>query len=207
MCVDTCHTFASGYDLRTADDVASFLTQFNAIIGSQYLKGVHLNDSKCALASKKDRHESIGYGKIGSAGFRAIMNTPQFHGIPMILETPCEDANVWISKYATEIAALYAMEEGALKDTREEEFVFDYQQPSEEERKVKEVEKKEKAQLLKRKRAEKKKRKENGEEDEDEDEDDDEDEEEEESKEQESKSSKSKSKSATLQRQKSSEKR
>ncbi|MCG8375842.1 MAG: deoxyribonuclease IV, partial [Chlorobiales bacterium] len=88
VCLDTCHLFAAGYDLRTEKAVAKTFSLFNASVGIDYLKGMHLNDAKRELNSKRDRHESIGKGKIGLEGFRAIMQHPASAEIPLILETP-----------------------------------------------------------------------------------------------------------------------
>ena len=93
VCIDTCHTFTSGYDLRTHEDCVMTFAEFDSIVGFQYLKGVHLNDSKPELGSKVDRHESIGKGKIGLAPFKFIMQDERFKGIPMVLETP--DDSLW----------------------------------------------------------------------------------------------------------------
>jgi len=93
VCIDTCHTFTSGYDLRTYEDCVMTFSEFDAIVGFKYLKGMHLNDSKPDLGSKVDRHESIGKGKIGTAPFKFIMQDSRFTGIPMVLETP--DDTLW----------------------------------------------------------------------------------------------------------------
>ena len=100
VCLDTCHTFAAGYDLRTAQACQETFGEFEKIVGFNYLKGMHLNDSKGALGSKKDRHDSLGHGEIGWEVFRYIMNDKRFDGIPMILETV--DETIW----ADEINAL-----------------------------------------------------------------------------------------------------
>jgi deoxyribonuclease-4 len=89
VCLDTCHLFAAGYDIRTQDSFDSVMRQFDDIVGVRYLKAMHLNDSKSGLGSQKDRHESIGHGRIGLDAFRYIMNSEAyFNDIPMILETP-----------------------------------------------------------------------------------------------------------------------
>ncbi len=87
VCLDTCHAFASGYDLRTKPAVDSFLKKFDKLIGLQYLKLIHANDSMTALGEHKDRHEHIGAGKIGLAGFKALCGHPKLKNIDMILET------------------------------------------------------------------------------------------------------------------------
>lgn len=88
VCIDTCHSFAAGYDLRTEADCAATFAQFDAVVGFAYLKGIHLNDSKKGLNSRVDRHEKLGDGEIGLAPFRFIMNDSRFDDIPMVLETP-----------------------------------------------------------------------------------------------------------------------
>ena len=93
VCIDTCHTFTSGYDLRTHEDCVMTFAEFDSIVGFKYLKGIHLNDSKPDLGSKLDRHESIGKGKLGLAPFKFIMQDKRFKEIPLILETP--DNSLW----------------------------------------------------------------------------------------------------------------
>ncbi len=90
VCIDTCHALASGYDLTVAEQCEKTFTLFDEIIGYQYLKGMHLNDSKKGVGSKVDRHESIGKGEIGKIAFEWIMKNPHFDNIPLILETPDE---------------------------------------------------------------------------------------------------------------------
>jgi len=100
VCLDTCHTFAAGYDLRSLQACQETFAEFETIVGFNYLKGMHLNDSKGALGSKKDRHHSLGEGEIGWEVFRYIMNDERFDGVPMVLETI--DETIW----ADEINAL-----------------------------------------------------------------------------------------------------
>nr|MDT0252701.1 deoxyribonuclease IV [Endozoicomonas sp.] len=104
VCLDTCHTFAAGYDLRTQDTCQKTFAKFDKVIGFNYLKGMHLNDSKGALGSRKDRHHSLGQGEIGWEVFRYIMKDNRFDGVPMVLETI--DETLW----ADEISALKMME-------------------------------------------------------------------------------------------------
>lgn len=101
ICIDTCHSFAAGYDLRTIDGSKSFFDQAVDMIGLKYLKGLHLNDSKTDFCSRKDRHESLGKGFIGLEVFKYIMNTYYFDDIPLILETV--DPTIW----SEEIKLLY----------------------------------------------------------------------------------------------------
>ena len=88
VCLDTCHMFAAGYDLRDEKSYDKTIDEFDKIVGLRYLKGMHLNDSKYPIGSRKDRHESIGKGYIGLDGFRAIIEDPRTNNIPLILETP-----------------------------------------------------------------------------------------------------------------------
>ena len=101
-CLDTCHTFTAGYDLRTVEACDQTFAQFADIIGFEYLRGMHLNDSKPDLGSRVDRHESLGKGKLGWTVFHYIMNDDRFEEIPMILETV--DSSIWDQ----EISQLYA---------------------------------------------------------------------------------------------------
>lgn len=103
VCIDTCHTFTSGYDLITPEGYEETFKQFEQIIGFHYLRGIHLNDSMKPLGSHVDRHDSIGKGFLGNDVFRRIMKDPRFDNLPIILETPNED--IW----AEEIKMLYAM--------------------------------------------------------------------------------------------------
>lgn len=93
VCLDTCHTFAAGYDMRDRADCEKTFAEFERIVGFQYLKGMHLNDSKGEFASRKDRHHSLGMGEIGLEVFRYIMSDDRFRGIPMVLETI--DDTIW----------------------------------------------------------------------------------------------------------------
>ena len=106
VCLDTCHTFAAGYDLRNAEACQKTFAEFEQTVGFNYLKGMHLNDSKGALGSKKDRHHSLGQGEIGWEVFRYIMTDQRFDGVPMVLETI--DETIW----ADEIAALKQLAAG-----------------------------------------------------------------------------------------------
>jgi deoxyribonuclease IV len=91
VCLDTCHVFASGFDLRNEEAVANAMGLFGEIIGMDRLKVVHLNDSKGVLGSRLDRHENIGEGKIGRKGIRAFLQYPGIDARPVIMETPYED--------------------------------------------------------------------------------------------------------------------
>lgn len=91
VCVDTCHAFATGYDLRTADAYEQFMDQLELEIGRETVKVLHFNDSKGALGSNLDRHVHIGEGQIGLEGFRYILNDPRWDGVPVLIETPKDD--------------------------------------------------------------------------------------------------------------------
>jgi deoxyribonuclease-4 len=103
VCLDTCHTFTAGYDLRTSETYAETMTGFGEIVGFEYLKGMHLNDSKPDLGARVDRHESIGKGKLGLEAFRLIMQDERLDEMPLILETV--DSSIW----AEEIRLLYGL--------------------------------------------------------------------------------------------------
>jgi deoxyribonuclease-4 len=90
VCIDTCHLFASGYDLHTKEDVNIIFEKINAVVGLKELKMIHLNDSKGRLGSNLDRHEHIGLGSIGVDGITAFVNHRAIHGLPMIMETPID---------------------------------------------------------------------------------------------------------------------
>lgn len=87
VCLDTCHAFAAGYDLRTKEACDNTFAQFNKIVGFQYLRAMHLNDAKSQFASHVDRHQSLGEGNIGYTAFSYIMKDNRFDNIPLILET------------------------------------------------------------------------------------------------------------------------
>jgi deoxyribonuclease IV len=90
VCIDTCHLFASGYDLRTKADVEITFNKFKDIVGLKELKIVHLNDSKGRLGSNLDRHEHIGLGSIGIEGIAAFLNLREIQPLPIIMETPID---------------------------------------------------------------------------------------------------------------------
>lgn len=87
VCLDTCHAFVAGYDLRQEAGYRGMMDDFDAHIGLGYLRALHLNDAKPGLGSRVDRHESLGRGKIGWPAFGFIMNDPRLDGLPMVLET------------------------------------------------------------------------------------------------------------------------
>lgn len=98
VCIDTCHAFAGGYDLRTEAACDNTFAEFERIVGFRYLRGMHLNDAKSAFNSRVDRHHSLGAGNIGYAPFRYIMQDPRFDEMPLILETV--DPDIWADEIA-----------------------------------------------------------------------------------------------------------
>jgi deoxyribonuclease-4 len=91
VCLDTCHTFVAGYDMRTKKEYEKMWQHFDETIGLDHLKVLHVNDSKKDLGSRVDRHEDLGKGKIGLEGFRLLFNDERFFAIPKIIETPKAD--------------------------------------------------------------------------------------------------------------------
>jgi len=106
VCLDTCHIFAAGYDIRTPKAYQKTMQLFEDIVGLPFLRGVHLNDSLGALGSCKDRHANIGKGLIGLNAFRLIMKDPRFNHIPIVLETPAPEGKE-DAIYKEEIDLLY----------------------------------------------------------------------------------------------------
>src|SRR5690606_7834367 len=98
VCVDTCHTFAAGYDLRTKDVFDSFWAQFDEIIGMKYLSAMHINDSKAPLGSNRDLHQNIGLGFLGLEAFRLVVNKKELEEIPLVLETPLTNDDTWANE-------------------------------------------------------------------------------------------------------------
>lgn len=102
VCIDTCHAYSAGYDLRSEEGYRKSWQEFDEIIGREYLRAMHLNDDKRELGSRIDRHAPIGEGTLGRDFFTRMVNDPRFDGIPMVLETP--DDTLW----PEEIAWLYS---------------------------------------------------------------------------------------------------
>ncbi|ADP13039.1 endonuclease IV [Erwinia sp. Ejp617] len=98
VCIDTCHAFAGGYDLRNEEACINTFAEFDRIVGFQYLRGMHLNDAKSEFNSRVDRHHSLGEGNIGKTVFSWLMKDKRFDGIPMILETVNPD--IWKDEIA-----------------------------------------------------------------------------------------------------------
>jgi deoxyribonuclease-4 len=103
VCLDTCHIFAAGYDLRTREAYETTLRHFDRIVGRSFLRAAHINDAKVELGSRRDRHDSIGKGKLGLEAFRLLMNDSRFDDLPLILETI--DESLW----PAEIELLYSL--------------------------------------------------------------------------------------------------
>ena len=103
VCIDSCHAFAAGYDLKSEHGFQETFEYFDEVIGFKYLKGMHLNDSKKGQGTHVDRHEVIGKGELGLEPFRRIMQDVRFNHIPLILETPDEE------NWANEIKMLYQL--------------------------------------------------------------------------------------------------
>lgn len=127
VCIDTCHAFAAGYDLRTPEAFAATMGEFDGVVGASYLRALHLNDSKTPLGSRRDLHANIGTGFLGLRAFWSVVNYPGFEGLPMVLETPTErveggkkvggeDKGVW----AREIKLLEGMVGGEWGEGEEE---------------------------------------------------------------------------------------
>jgi deoxyribonuclease-4 len=91
VCIDTCHAYSAGYDIKTRAGFEKVFQEFDEVVGFQYLKGMHLNDSKKELSSRVDRHDNLGLGTLGLEVFECIMNDSRFDGIPLVLETPNEE--------------------------------------------------------------------------------------------------------------------
>jgi len=104
VCIDTCHTFAAGYDLSSPEGYEATWDEFDRIIGFRYLRGMHINDSKKGVGSRVDRHAPLGKGEIGEEFFRLLMADGRMDDIPLILETP--DTGIW----EDEISWLYSLD-------------------------------------------------------------------------------------------------
>ena len=96
ICIDTCHTYSAGYDLKTEEGYRQTWAEFDNEVGFKYLRAIHLNDTKKELGSRVDRHESIGKGLLGMEFFERFMKDSRFDNMPLILETP--DETLWASE-------------------------------------------------------------------------------------------------------------
>ncbi len=103
ICIDTCHAYTSGYNIKSPEGFTETFSLFDKIIGFNYLRGMHINDSKKEFATRVDRHDNIGKGFLGEDVFRMLMNDSRFNNLPLILETP--DESLW----EEEIKRLYSM--------------------------------------------------------------------------------------------------
>lgn len=103
VCIDTAHTLAAGYDIKTEEGFRDTFRRFDEVVGFKYLRGMHINDSKKDLGTHVDRHDSIGKGVMGITTFKMLMADPRFDDMPLILETP--DESIW----AEEISYLYTL--------------------------------------------------------------------------------------------------
>ncbi|KAF5347887.1 hypothetical protein D9756_010143 [Leucocoprinus leucothites] len=121
VCLDTCHSFAAGYDLRTKEAWDDMMNKFDEIVGLSYLRGMHLNDSKTELGSHRDRHENIGLGHLGLGAFRNLMNDECVQNIPLILETPNFEAPMEL--WAKEIAVLQQLSTSVTESTDNQETI------------------------------------------------------------------------------------
>lgn len=127
VCLDTCHVFAAGYDLRTPDAYNETIDKFDKVIGLPYLKAFHINDSKAPLGSGRDLHANIGTGFLGLRAFHNIMNDPRMQGLPMVLETPIDSPDPKDPKKTVDDKGIWAREIKLLEslvgmDVESEEF-------------------------------------------------------------------------------------
>ena len=104
VCIDTAHALAAGFEIRTKEGFDETFNSFDEIVGFEYLKGLHINDSKKEVGTRVDRHDSLGKGVMNMDLFSFIMNDPRFDNMPLILETP--DTDIW----AQEIQLLYSLQ-------------------------------------------------------------------------------------------------
>ncbi|KIP11588.1 hypothetical protein PHLGIDRAFT_27828 [Phlebiopsis gigantea 11061_1 CR5-6] len=148
VCLDTCHIFAAGYDIRTKEGWNATMKEFERDVGLKYLKGMHFNDSKGDLASRKDRHENIGLGHLGLQTFSNILNDTRTQDIPLILETPAYDTASGTQRknqfkpgegwdiWRTEVAVLNRLAGSSDAATSDEDRTAELEQWTEEIRKV-----------------------------------------------------------------------
>lgn len=108
VCLDTCHLFAAGYDLRTREGIDGMLAEFDRAVGAERIRALHLNDSRFGCGSHKDRHERLGRGELGTAGLTAILTHPRLQALPMIIETPVPADR----DYAEEVATARQLSQG-----------------------------------------------------------------------------------------------
>lgn len=106
VCIDTCHAYVSGYDIKTPEGFIETFRKFDEIVGIGYLKGMHLNDTKKGFGTRVDRHDNLGKGFLGEETFRMLMNDPRFDNMPLIIETPDD------TQWEAEIRKLYSFIKG-----------------------------------------------------------------------------------------------
>jgi deoxyribonuclease-4 len=111
VCLDSCHLFASGYDIRTAEALDGVLEDFDRVVGLDRLGSLHVNDSMTPLGSNRDRHTNLGDGEIGRAGMAAFLSEPRFDGLPCIFEGPGKAGK---QVEADDMAAAFALREEGL---------------------------------------------------------------------------------------------
>ena len=116
VCLDTCHVFAAGYDLREPEKFKSVLDGFDKVVGLKYLKALHLNDSKAPFGSHRDLHANIGTGFLGLRAFHNIMNETRFENLPMVLETPIDKRDPDDEKKTIEDKSIWAKEIKTLEE-------------------------------------------------------------------------------------------
>jgi deoxyribonuclease-4 len=107
VCVDTCHIFCAGYDIRTKATYEKTMAEFDRLVGCSRIKAIHCNDSKMPFASRKDRHEHLGEGEIGPAAFKCLVRDKRFFDTPIIVETPEAE-----TKHAENVAKLWKWAKG-----------------------------------------------------------------------------------------------
>ena len=110
VCLDTCHVFAAGYDLREREKFKAVMKEFDDVVGLKYLKALHLNDSKAPFNSHRDLHANIGTGFLGLRAFHNIMNEARFENLPMVLETPIDRKDPENEGKTTEDKSIWAKE-------------------------------------------------------------------------------------------------
>lgn len=116
VCLDTCHVFAAGYDLREPEKFSSVIKKFDDVVGLKYLKALHLNDSKAPFSSHRDLHANIGTGFLGLRAFHNIMNETRFENLPMVLETPIDKKDPDDEKKTIEDKSIWAREIKTLEE-------------------------------------------------------------------------------------------
>jgi len=107
VCIDTCHMFSAGYDLRSVETYESVLAEFDRLIGCTRIRCIHANDSKFPFASRKDRHEHLGQGSLGESAFQLLVKDPRFENVPIVVETPEAE-----TEHATNVARLWSWAKG-----------------------------------------------------------------------------------------------